>query len=215
VEARSSSVPNQSDSAKKTLERRADNAARATAAVVLVVGLIVIVLPALLHMGDVWRNPFVPSQTEVVEVTMQPDGTKVTKTTTEEAPRSFVERALAAGGLLLLRIGAVVLASFIAGAAVQRAILGRFDMKLGPLELPDLKDTAEETEAALGAVQQELKSQVGATKEAMKVAAVATQGVIALRSQLTELSNEVAQLAELLGEGPKPDDAEPGTVGTK
>ena len=74
----SSADADRSDSGKRS---RADSAARVTALVVLVVGLIVIVLPAALHPGDVWRNPFVPSRTEVVEVTTQPNGKAVTKTT--------------------------------------------------------------------------------------------------------------------------------------
>jgi hypothetical protein len=186
---------------RKTLETRADWWARLTALVVLIAGLAVIVAPTLLHIDEVWENPFVPAQTKVEEITIRPDGTTIEKTTTSEAERSFAERSLASGGLLLLRLGAVAVAAFLAGAVVQRAILGRFDVKLGPFELPEAKQTAEASEAALAAVQEELGRQVQATDGAMRLAAGTADALAALHAETADLRGQVSELLTLLGAG--------------
>jgi hypothetical protein len=187
--------------ARKRLEARADLWGRVAALVVVGVGLVVVVLPAVLHLGEVWENPFVPSTTTVLEVTTRPNGTEVRKTTTTEAERSFVERSLAAGGLVLLRVGAVALAAFIAGAVVQRAILGRFDLKLGPLELTETKRAAEASEEGLAAVEAGLRDQVRATTRAMNLAAGAAEGVAALHDDTAQLKEDLARLLGLFEEG--------------
>jgi hypothetical protein len=58
--------------------------------------------------------------------------------------QGFPERMLGQGGLWLARILLVLLAAFLAGATVQRAILGNFAFKAGGLEVPPLP--APETE---------------------------------------------------------------------
>jgi hypothetical protein len=206
------SFRSQDRDARRRLEARADKWGRLVAVLVLVLGLPIIVVPALLHMGDVWENPFVPSKTTVVEITTRPNGTQVRKTTTSEAERSFVERSLAAGGLLLLRLGAVALAAFIAGAVVQRAIMGRFDLKLGPLELAETKRAAEASEEALAAVQDDLRGQVQATEGAMRVAAGAAKGVAALHEEITSLNKTLAVLLTMVG--PPPTDQEDSERGS-
>jgi hypothetical protein len=66
-----------------------------------------------------------------------PQAKEVT-TSTSEANDSLVERGLSTGGLVLLRLAIVAFAAFIAGAVVQRAVLGQFGIKLGVLELGDV-----------------------------------------------------------------------------
>jgi hypothetical protein len=187
----------------KGREATADRAARWAAAVVLIVGLTVVVFPALLHPGELWSNPFDPSQTTLREITTLPYGTQIQKVTTSEADRSFIERALSSGGLLLARIGAVALAAFLAGAVVQRTVLANFALKMGPLELPETKRTAAASEEALEAVQGDLALQAQATKDSMRVAADAAAGVAALAEDNERLREALGALVALVqGVGP-------------
>jgi hypothetical protein len=55
--------------------------------------------------------------------------------TTEEGPRTFLERVLGDGGVLILQIAAAVAAAFLAGAIVQRVLLGEYALKFGNVEL--------------------------------------------------------------------------------
>lgn len=175
-------------------EAQATTWAQIFAALVLIVGAVLVVVPTAIHLGEAWKNPFEPSTTTTTVVTVSPEG-KTTKTTTAEASRSFVERSLASGGLLLLRIGIVALAAFLAGAVVQRTILGRFDMKLGPLEVPALaQKAAEASDQALEEVKAELGRQVEATKAAMTAAARNAE-------ELASLKTVLAGLVPLIGEG--------------
>lgn len=170
------------------------------AGLVLVVGTLLIVVPALAHLSDVWTNPFGAPQTTVTEVTRT--GSQVTtKTTRSEAHRSFLEKALAPGGLLLLRIGLVALAAFLAGAVVQRTLLGDFALKMGPLEVPELQRAAAASDEALSAISTELAQQARATEIAMKVAADAAEGVSELARENRSLKERVHTLIELLEGG--------------
>ena len=138
--------------------------------------------------------------TEVVK-TGPGDSEVVTTTTTKEADRSLLERSLAAGGLLLVRIGVVALAAFLAGAVVQRTLLGNFALKLGPLEIPELKRAAEESERALGEIQSQLKTQTEATEEAMSVAADAADAVSSVATDVEALTAALGTLLDLAGDG--------------
>lgn len=168
-------------------EARANRWARGAAAAVLVIGAALIVAPAVINLGEVWENPFEPASSVTTVVTEKPDGSTETKTTTGEASRSFVERSLAAGGLLLLRIGIVALAAFLAGAVVQRTILGDFAMKLGPLEVPKLAKAAEASDKALEEIKEELGRQAEATSRAMNVAAGAAEEIALFKESLQAL----------------------------
>lgn len=149
--------------------RWVDRGARLAAGLVLIVGTAVVIVPAV-DLRPLRATPF-ESQT-VVEtvVTTGPEGKVARKTTTREVERSFAERGLAVGGLLLLRLGIVVLAAFLAGAVVQRTLLGEFAVKLGPIEIPEAKRTAALSERALDKVKEELARQARATAYVMSVA---------------------------------------------
>jgi hypothetical protein len=171
-------------------EAQANKWARRAAAAVLAIGAALIVAPALISLGEVWENPFEPESSVTTVVTEKPDGSTETRTTTSEASRSFVERSLAAGGLLLLRIGIVALAAFLAGAVVQRTILGDFAMKFGPVEVPALAQTAAASEKAIEEIKQELGRQADATRRAMGVAADNAIELALIKENLQELGVE-------------------------
>ena len=50
---------------------------------------------------------------------------------------------------MLFRIGIVAFAAFIAGAVVQRMVLGQYALKLGVLEFGEIKDAADDALTAL------------------------------------------------------------------
>lgn len=59
-----------------------------------------------------------------------------TTTTTEAGPRTVLERVLGDSGLVVLRVAAIVVAAFLAGAVVQRVMVGEYGgFKVGSLEL--------------------------------------------------------------------------------
>jgi hypothetical protein len=84
---------------------------------------------------------------KVTRVTEQPNGnpSSTTTTTTEVESRSFIERVLGNGGLILLEAAIVLLAAFLAGAFAQRLLVGDFAVKLGFLELGTVQAKNEQT----------------------------------------------------------------------
>jgi FAD/FMN-containing dehydrogenase len=111
-----------------------------------------------------------------------------TTTTTNEANDSLLERALSTGGLLLFRLAIVAFAAFIAGAVVQRAILGRYSLKLGVLEFDDIQSGAEEAVKALTTRVTELGEQEKAlTKKANRDTAATKKAILALSAQVDAL----------------------------
>jgi hypothetical protein len=162
----------------------ADVAAALAGIAVAWLSALVIVVPALDHWDDV-RNedPFARRQaTEVVTKTTlnrktRPPGrqtgvdrrfkvaSRERTATTKEADASLLERSLSNGGLLLLRIGVAALAAFIAGAVVQRTIMGNYAFKAGPLEVPEL---VEASETVLTDLQDSVLAQATTTEEIAK-----------------------------------------------
>jgi hypothetical protein len=122
-------------------EERADKRARQVATIVFFIGIAFVVVPALIHIGYAYENPFKARTTTKRVVSVAPMNRVTITTTTEEAPGSFVERGLASGGLLLLRLAIVAAAVFLAGAVIQRLYLAEFALKLGGFELPALRKT--------------------------------------------------------------------------
>lgn len=148
---------------RRTGEQWADLSAKIAAIVVGLVGVLVVVAPAVDHFA--FDDPFEPgSQTEKV-VTVEPDGKETVQTTTSPADPSLAERALGDGGLLLLRLGVVALAAFLAGAVVQRTALARFDLKVAGLEIPDITEAADKAIAALTARLEEQEQATGQVSE--------------------------------------------------
>jgi hypothetical protein len=187
-------------------ERRANKWAQIAAVAVLAVGLILVLLPAIAHLRAVFEDPFASPRTTVRVVKTEPGGAQTVTETTSDTSRSFLEKSLAAGGLLLLRLGIVALAAFLAGAVVQRILLANFALKLGPLEVPDIKRAAAASEEALRAIEDRLGKQARATESAMAVAADAAQGVARLQRTLLPVAEMFALEEEPSDVQSEPDD---------
>ena len=115
----------------------ADWSAAALAIAVMAFGGLIVVKPAIDHWDDVYRSdPFVVGTTTQKLRTREPaDGksqaprvSRTTTTTTEDAS-SFAERLLGKSGTLLLRLGLVGLVAYLAGAVLQRALLGNYSLR--------------------------------------------------------------------------------------
>jgi len=96
-----------------------------------------------------------------------------TETTTVDGGQSFIERMLGDNGVVFLQIGVVLLAAFIAGAAIQRVLVGQYGgLKAGSFEIAELANLSDETveklQAALAALQQDSSAQLGAMKADVK-----------------------------------------------
>jgi hypothetical protein len=100
-----------------------------------------------------------PAEITTRVVTSSPASGKQTTVTLREADDSLLDRALAGAGFLFFRIGLAALAAFLAGAVVQRTLLGSFAMKVGPVELPDLPAAANASMSAIRDVKDSLKRQ--------------------------------------------------------
>lgn len=127
--------------------------------------------------------------------------TEVTKTTAE-ADLSLIERGLGTGGLLLLRLGLVAMAAFLAGAVIQRTILGRFAIELGPVKVPELSETAEAAQGAITTARQGLEAQIrevsNASESGLKEQRDTTGRALGIAADalrvLDELNQRVAKL---------------------
>jgi hypothetical protein len=175
----------------QSVERRANAWARGVAAVVFTLGVAVVLVPAAFHAGDVFgADPFKPRQTHVTVTHRTPSGVSIFETE-RDADQSFVERAFAEGGLLLLRVGIVALAAFLAGAVVQRTLLSDFALKVGPVEVPELRRAAAVSDRALGDLTAALDSQAEKTARALEVAALLTERIEALEEKTPSAEGDV------------------------
>jgi DNA-binding XRE family transcriptional regulator len=115
----------------------ADWTAAALAIAVMAFGGLIVVKPAIDHWDDVYRSdPFVVGTTTQKLRTREPAAGKSqaarvsrTTTTTTEDASSFAERLLGKSGTLLLRLGLVGLVAYLAGAVLQRALLGNYSLR--------------------------------------------------------------------------------------
>jgi hypothetical protein len=214
---------------EKNRRRLADVLAITAFVVVLVFSLIILVVPAARHWSAVWDNdPFAPrtTTTTVTKVTggFKGDRPAVVTTrgggaaaktvttrngratertvTTAPADESFTERALGESGLLIGRIALAVLAAFLAGAIVQRVVLGHYAVKVGTFELGELPAVAEDVKKGLAAVNdltKQLKEDLDKERAngqeiaetLAKVAASTLAGIEALDRRLTDLEARI------------------------
>jgi HTH-type transcriptional regulator/antitoxin HipB len=120
----------------------ADWTAAALAVAILGLGGLIVIKPALDHWDDVYRaDPFVVgTTTEKVRKRLpaisgksaRPRVSRTTTTTTEDSS-SFAERLLGKSGTLLLRLGLVALVAWLVATLLQRAILGNYALRIGPV----------------------------------------------------------------------------------
>lgn len=160
------------------MAQQADIWARVASVVVAVVGLAVVVIPTAGNFAFD-EDPFEPAQQVKKVETVAADGKKTLQTTTSPASPSLAERSLGDGGLLLLRIGVVALASFLAGAVVQRTILARFDLKVGGIEIPELTEATDDAIVTLAA---RIERQEDATTRALLTLAELSRSLAAQES---------------------------------
>jgi hypothetical protein len=187
-----------------TRRKIADGAAGVAVVAVLALGALIVVKPGVDHWSDLYRqDPFAArttTDTVVKQITGKPTETT---TTTKDRDGSFAERALGNSGYLLFRVGIVLVAAFLAGAAVQRAALGEFSLEIGPVKVPELgkaaeasKKTAEASRSGISAVrarltrfQRDAVARDAETREALTRTLEETER---LRQQVEELERRLA-----------------------
>jgi hypothetical protein len=118
-------------------ETSASRIAAAVAALALVVGLVVLGWEAASPQpGDAKTTHTESSETKVTAASTEK--TDRNETVTADRDTDLLERAVGSRGLWVLRFLLVLAAAFLTGAAVQRILLGRYGVKLGPLEVPEI-----------------------------------------------------------------------------
>jgi hypothetical protein len=113
---------------------------------------------------------------------------KTVQTTTAEAKEPIFDRALAAGGLVLLRLGLVIVAAFLAGALVQRAILANFEIQAGPVKMPKhTRHALATSESVLADLRRQIQANAYETVGALQVIGRSRSQMGNLDRRMTEL----------------------------
>jgi hypothetical protein len=130
--------------------------ARLAAVVVGLIALVVVVWPGVAHLdlGD----PYRARQQVSEKITTAANGTKTTERTTSPAASGLLEQSLGSGGLLLLRLGIVAIAAFLAAAVTQRILLGQFAFKAAGFELSALGEVTEAADMAIELLQTQART---------------------------------------------------------
>jgi hypothetical protein len=140
--------------------------------------------------------------TKQATVVRTASGTQTQRTTTV-APRdrSLVERALGGSGLIFFRLGLVLVAAFLAGAIIQRALLGKFAIKLPFVELGDLPVTASASTEAIEALRADANKQINVLTEQIdaRLSSDASKLEVALAT-LAAVSRVLSQLERRVAE---------------
>jgi DNA-binding XRE family transcriptional regulator len=131
----------------------ADWSAALLAIAILALGGLIVVKPALDNWDDVYRSdPFAVGTTTQKVRSSDRDAQRAkvsrTATTTTEDSSSFVERLLGKSGTLMLRLGLVALVAFLAGAVLQRALLGSYALRVAPRPVATVRNPSPESVAA-------------------------------------------------------------------
>ena len=179
---------------------------------VFALGLVVVVGPALWHLGSLFRDPFTPTVERRTVETFDAAGNRTgTEVTTSPTNGSLVERSLASGGVLLLRLAVVSAAAYLAGALAYRAVSGTFPSEIGGVKFAeDAAVGLDKLQTAVGIVTNqtaELTSRLGAAERelaAMRQAATGGAAAVAQFSERLDVAQEgIERLAEavvVLGE---------------
>jgi hypothetical protein len=165
---------------------------------VLLVGLLVIVAPAVRHGGALFDDPFAGRVERRTVETLDASGRVTGTVVTTEPAGSWLERSLGPGGVLLLRVAVVAVAAFMAGALIYRTASGNF-----PTEVAGVK-FAEKTTGGLDELTRTVATVVarveGLSAELNRVSAAGADGVAAVaklndRVDVTEERNDALHVA--------------------
>jgi hypothetical protein len=172
--------------------------ARRTVVAVFLLGLVVVVGPALWNADSLFRDPFIGAEERRTVETYGPDGTLTGReVTTSPSGGSVVERSLAAGGVLLLRLAVVSAAAYLAGALVYRTMSGTFPSEIGGVKFA--ADAAVGLDKAMANIEV-LRDEV--TEVTARMDAAAAEGAAAfvqVNERLEAAVDAVDRLAEVVG----------------
>ncbi|MCA1675776.1 MAG: hypothetical protein LC799_27550, partial [Actinobacteria bacterium] len=112
---------------------------------------------------------------------------------------SSAERLLGRGGLVVLRLGLVGAAAFLAGAVAQRIYLGRFGGTFGPIEMQEIRDLPELSEVAFAEL---LANQQALQETVQSIAEDASNAITEMATRQEELQAAPGQVGR--GTGPDP-----------
>ncbi len=138
-----------------------------------------------------------PSRTITDTTKSTNDGQKTTVETTHTAVSnapSLLERYLAEGRLeLLVRFGLATIAAFLAGAVVQRTLLGQYAITLPFVTVPGVSETAASSAQAIGQVSDSLERQAEDTRTALTQAADALDAAALALREVRELRRSLGR----------------------
>lgn len=156
----------------------------------LVVGLLgaaVVLVPAIVNVGDVFsENPFAEGRS-VERTVRETSGQTITETKTKSDDLSALDRLLPSGAILLLQLAIAALASFAAGAITQRIAAADFSGEFGPFKLEKITRAARASSASLEETARRMEAQMMVTRQAVKVASEANRRVKELEARLGRL----------------------------
>lgn len=144
------------------------------------------------------------ARTTTTTISKTPASPESTETTKVSGGRSLIERLLGDSGVVFLQIAVVLLAAFIAAAAIQRVLVGQFGgLKVGSLEVSEIANVSDESvaklQAALAAAQQESSKKLGAVKADVKTIRTRLARTTKESSALdSELSSQLSLIASRL-----------------
>jgi len=165
--------------------------ARLTVVGVFLLGLVVVVGPAVWNADSLFRDPFTAATERTTVETFDAAGNRTgTEVTTEPAGGSLIERSLAAGGVLLLRLAVVSAAAYLAGALVYRTMSGTFPSEIGGVKFAE--DAAVGLERADANIEQ-VRTDVAELAARMDAAAADLE---AMRSAAAEGAAAVAESSQ-------------------
>jgi ABC-type transporter Mla subunit MlaD len=171
---------------------------------VFLLGLVVVVGPALWHTGSLFRDPFTPAVEKKTVETFDAGGVKTgTEVTTGPAGGSLIERSMAAGGVLLLRLAVVAAAAYLAGALVFRTISGTFPTEIGGVVFAEAAGGLDKLGANVGDLKNDLAALAArfeASEAEIDGIQRATAGGVAAVNGFNEQIDAVWQEVERLSE---------------
>jgi hypothetical protein len=169
--------------------------ARGTVVSVFLLGLVVVVGPAVWNVDSLFRDPFTGAEERRTVETFNADGTLTGReVTTSPAGGSLIERSLAAGGVLLLRLAVVSAAAYLAGALVYRTMSGTFPSEIGGVKFAeDAAVGLEKADANIALVRNEVAQLTARMDGANEAIERLAEAVVVLGEELRDLRDRRAQ----------------------